>query len=1061
MRKLKKKIVSNRFILIILAFFMFALTVGVGAINVGYSAEVSNTTAINGCTLTYDSDYGVFNTNENSLTITIIGTTDEGLCGDEDNRKQTNVKITYNGTAEAKFSFQYNFTKGDGNGAQCIIDDTNIDSGNNQNYQIPNFQNKKTIDIIVNSGDGSSSTSTLKLYNFNNVIKAESELTLLIPDNGYYTFSDSNNDLITINNESTENVLINSTADIEFTLEAFPNDGYEFFGWYFQEDGKEMSLKSTLNPLKTTSLSASIKPMFVIEGEAIFKNENKYFFDLNDAINNAKNNSSNDKIVILDKSGALPSNTEYTLSDGVMLYIPNNEFVTVYEGKDVVTNNTSFTSQTTEYRVLTLKENTKISVDNSSSIYIANICKATSNAETGYGVGQYGHINLSTESSELIFNTGSKLYCYGYVTGAGTVTANSGSIVYEFFQMADWKGGTISAFTMMGNSEKVFLINQYYVQNIECNFKIHYNAKDIILTGIEASSKLAQAEATFIGNDGIFNITDTNGYIIRKYNYANDIISYNVYGNASLSSISLDLSFGFSLNIKSADYVLPICNNLKINVKSGSEIKIDQDVCLLPGSSLTIEEGAELVFSDETNLYIYDNDSWYGQGFVHSGVDLRDVRFSATLKKRPSIRKLTSSSPDAEININGTVSVNSNAGLYTTISKSSSGEFLGAANIHSSNKTGKIIFLGQLGSQNTTYQFNNNKSPKFVSIPIEPAYLKNGENASTEYFIPSSVSGGVTNKQIVFDSITDSWNLEELVTIKKSIKFIDPINNVSVESTYTVGQPFSFPYAADLNFEYNNYEIKKREIELLGTFEPGETIDVMGNYGDIEAIAIWGGRYSDNDNYYYIDYETGENITGLYKVKNYNDGNVYIHLFNEDGSFASTFTGLYKNNVYNTTYYIEFGIVQENKGLIKYKENPLDEIYEYIYIQSDNSLLTSIDNYYIDTNLNNLLPSGYYSFDSNGYIKRDDLDTTNYDGEPYIKDYVTYIDGIKVSCGLFTYQNYYYYSNINCEIVRDTTFYVSKTNNLGISEGLYYFDGQGRMYDQNFKLIEVKQDETK
>ena len=182
MRKLKKKIVSNRFILIILAFFMFALTVGVGAINVGYSAEVSNTTAINGCTLTYDSDYGVFNTNENSLTITIKGTTSEGVCGDDDKRKETNVKITYNGTAEAKFSFQYNFTKGDGNGAQCIIDDTNIDSGDNQDYQIPNFQNKKTIEIKVNSGDGSSSKSTLKLYNFNNVIKAESELTLLIPD---------------------------------------------------------------------------------------------------------------------------------------------------------------------------------------------------------------------------------------------------------------------------------------------------------------------------------------------------------------------------------------------------------------------------------------------------------------------------------------------------------------------------------------------------------------------------------------------------------------------------------------------------------------------------------------------------------------------------------------------------------------------------------------------------------------------------------------------------------------------------------------------------------------
>lgn len=220
--------------------------------------------------------------------------------------------------------------------------------------------------------------------------------------------------------------------------------------------------------------------------------------------------------------------------------------------------------------------------------------------------------------------------------------------------------------------------------------------------------------------------------------------------------------------------------------------------------------------------------------------------------------------------------------------------------------------------------------------------------------------------------------------------------------------------------------------------------------------------------YFFYDNVSYKDTTGLVRVPSLNNTSTNIYLFNNDSSL-SNYSGVYDHISENQVldkYFIDKGCLYEEKGLYKFTRNNPDNLAEtitdYLYINSDNTLSYSIEKLYIpDEYTNGKLPSGYYSFDSNGYIKRGDLDTTNYNGKPYIKDYVTYIDGIKVSCGLFIYDRYYYYSNTNCEIVRDTTFYVSKTNNLGISEGLYYFDGQGRMYDQNFKLIEVKQDETK
>lgn len=1039
MEKLKKKKLSNKWLLAFLAIFMFIGSVMFSFTTIGYST-ISDQAIIycqnrnTSITESNSSDWSI-NTSNDSSSLIINGQVTGEAGGACSSAKSNNSSLTFTYEGNSTLYIELTFTLILNNG-KCSINGKDYSSGDTITAQLtqtdPNFP------IYIQSAEGNSTTS----INISSLILSQdsrANLTLIPSVNGTYTFNGE---------EITNEKLISVNGLESFTLSAMPDEGYEFFGWYFNDQ-----FVSSSNPYVTTysSSDAVVTARFAIQNSAYFKNNGVVFDNLNDAIKSAQ--TSDDKTIVLNRSGVLFPYVDYTIPSGITLYIPNDSSVNIYTNNDVVQ---EVSSTVKEYMSLTLCGNTSITAENGSVIYVAGICSGTN---TGRITGGYGHIILEDESSTINMQNGTNLYCYGFITGAGIVYAQYGSNVHEFFQMTSWRGGTATS-SMLNKSQKVFVVTQYYVQNIESRFRVYYGANVIVRTGIVASSKLAKANAIFIGSEGVFRIQ--SGYLERTYDYTSDRINYLINGVAKISSIKLDLSitiilFETNLDIDSSKYVLPITNNMTINVSGNSEITIDQDLCLLPGVRLIIDQGSVLRFSQNISLFVYDNDNRYNQKFGGNNFDIAQLSYVGSNNNgkpgKPATRSSTANSPDAEIDLNGEIIVNDGASIYTTLGNLENGIYTGGANIHSSNETGKITFVQGLGSNTKTYQVTQNDTTiTYVDIDVDTAYLKNGDGS---YFIPSQYTGGVENKTIYYDSALDKWTVTETEVQKFNINFKDSKSTATFTMQYTVGESFTFPTKYQVNFSYESYDIKYWQVGN-NSYAPGQSI-VMGNNGDMEAVAIWGGWIQNNGEYKYIDYETGDYLTGLHKLESYNntETNLYIYLFDDNGVYMSSYKGIYFNPVDDETYYIINGKVNETKGITKFYNDLSFENFEYIYIQSDNSLLTSIDNYYIETNLNNLLPSGYYSFDSNGYIKRDDLDTNNYNGQIYIKDYVTYIDGIKVSYGLFVYENHYYYSNINCEIVRNTTFYVSKTNNLGISEGLYYFDEEGQMYDQNFNLIEV------
>ena len=1039
MRKLKKKIVSNRFILIILAFFMFALTVGVGAINVGYSAEVTGLNDELASIIELEADKAnVWNASYDQISGSVKTEKQDGGCFGDDTYTpdSSTLTLTYTGTEEGYLSFNFTLVAG----KRVTIDETEYtsDVGEETSFKkLMNANNNKLL-IKLESPDDTDTSSSIYINSLEfEKINLNLNVTFLLANGGSYYVND-----VLIENET--NLIFDGNET--FNLRAVPYEGYKFVGWYFNDVLSYENIEIDVSVNSNTR----IYPYFIDEDCAVFSNNGKDFYNLNDAISSAQ--QSTDKIILLKESGSLIDNATYILTSGITLYIPNDSSIKIYNDDTFIENEAKVNPSI--YKELIILENTELIIDSGATLYVA--AKASSQSWAAIS-GPYGRINILS-GGKITLKNNSKLFSYGYIIGDGIVNAENGSEVHEIFQFRSWFGADESLEIMNDTTHKVFPINQYYVQNIECYLRINYNVQLVVHTGVSVMNFLFHSETSmnFLGKEGIFTLLNENSYLLRKYDSQNDKVNYDIYGEVNISPITLELKVAARpFVVESKNYVLPVNNNFVINVLNDSTVTISQDLCLLPGVELNIKFGGTLTFIENVSLYVYDTDVWINKKYTSAG-NLGVIQYVSTLEKAPS-RTMNSNSPDATININGLIKTNNGASIYTTLSYESDGTTVkGAANIYSSEGTGKIMYISDIGSITETFQYTNrNGSMEPESIPVAPSYLKNGDGT---YFIPTDECSG---KTVFYNNEpgVQKRELQENEQIERNIIFKDSNSSIakSVIISYTVGEEFTFPYAYDsrLNFTNpNGYSLKRRYIFNLGYFSPGDKV-VLGDYtNDITAIAIWGGRIQEENSYKYIDYNSGNYLKGLNKVQTRNTKDIKIHLFDENGIFLSDYNGFYDAND-NKKYYLELGIVQENVGLttISSPSGVFGE-YEYIYIDVDNSVLTN-GTYYISNTNDYLLPSGSYTFDNNGYIVKEDTTSNRYDGEPYIKDDVTYIDGIRVSLGLFINNNHYSYSDNNGNLVKSKTYYVSKTNSLGINKGLYYFDENGFMYDENFNVIEV------
>ena len=539
-----------------------------------------------------------------------------------------------------------------------------------------------TIEVYIKSG--STTATKITMTNVALVSDVTATATFVPAENGTYTVDGK---------AVTEEYSNTQSSMTPYKVVATPADGYQFLGWYNLTTGKCIATAAT-TALNIES-DCTITAKFVSKSLALFETGGQRFADLNEAVAYARANGQSK--ITLATDGSISGN--YTIPTGITLLIPFDAAGTLYTNAPAAIRDTPASKP---FRTLTMSEGTSITVNG--AISLGGRYFAAGGGQQGRPVGDYGYIKMADNSSITVKN-GGNLYAWGFISGSGSVLAESGATVYEFYQIADFRGG--SASSSMGHG--VFPFSQYFVQNIEVPLTLNAGANEIVYSGVYAMSTTYTTAINFIGDTGMFKVE--SGSFTKDYDEKTDRLVFTVNGKAALNTLSLTLA---SMDVNSASYVLPITNNITINIQSGN-VTINQDAALLAGVEVNIAEGADLTVANGKNVYIYDSDEWNSDNFVWGPCKFKSVAYAPGKAYNRSNNDLV----DAKMDVNG--SVTAIGAIYTT---------KGGADICSSNGTGKYIQQGTPGTATVTYQYNANKSA--VTIPITAAKLHNADGSYVE-----------------------------------------------------------------------------------------------------------------------------------------------------------------------------------------------------------------------------------------------------------------------------------------------------------------------------------------
>ena len=597
-----------------------------------------------------------------------------GTCSDTHHNSTLTIKN--NKTAKATLSFNYAI---EANSGTIEVNGTAVTANGAFNKELAIGE---SIKVYIKSG--STTATKITMTNVALVSDVTATTTFVPAENGTYTVDGK-----TVT-ETYSNTQSSMTA---YQVVATPAEGYQFLGWYNLTTGK--CIATAASTALNIESDCTITAKFASKTVALFETGGQRFADLNEAVAYAQTNGQSK--ITLATDGSISGT--YTIPAGITLLIPFDAAGTLYTDAPAAIRTTPASKA---FRTLTMSEGTSITVNG--AISLGGRYFAAGGGQQGRPVGDYGYIKMADNSSITVKNGGS-LYAWGFISGSGSVLAESGATVYEFYQIADFRGG--SASSNMGN--KVFPFSQYFVQNIEVPLTLNAGANEKVYSGVYAMSTTYTTSINFIGNNGMFKVV--SGSFTKDYDEKTDRLILTVNGEAELNTLALKLA-GMSVN--SASYVLPITNNISINIQSG-KVTINQDAALLAGVEVNIAEGADLTVASGKTIYVYDGDEWNSDNFVWGSCKFKSVAYAPG----KAYNRTNADLKDVKIDVNGTLTAL--GAIYTT---------KGGADICSSGGTGVYSQQGTPGTETVTHQYNSNSND--ISITITPAKLHNADGSYVE-----------------------------------------------------------------------------------------------------------------------------------------------------------------------------------------------------------------------------------------------------------------------------------------------------------------------------------------
>jgi len=976
-----------------------------------------------------------------------------GTCSDT--HYNSTLTITNKRNIKATLSFDYTIAQNNGT---IQVDGTNVTEGSKFSKELaPNA----SIKVYIKSGSTNAATK-ITMTN----VKLVSDVTATV------TFQPAENGSYTVNDKDITEVYTNTQSSMTaYQVVATPAEGYRFMGWYNVTEGKYINTatKAALN----IETDCTITAHFVSKNVALFETYGQRFDDLNDAIKEAQKRLP--ATITLVSDGAIAG--KYTIPSKVTLLIPFDEAKTCYTATPTAT---TVESAAKPFRTLKMTAGSSITLANGASISVGGQYYAAGGGKQGKIVGPYGFIKMESGSA-ITVKSGASLYAWGFISGSGAVTVESGGSVYEWYQVLDFRGGTASS--AMGN--KVFPFNQYAVQNVEVPLTLHAGASETVYTAVYAMSKIFPTSIPFIADNGMFKVK--TGSLTKEYDGSTDRVIYTVNGEAEVNSLNLKLA---GKSVSSSSYVLPLTNNMTINLIFGSKLTVNQTAALLPGVQASIAKGAELVVPSGKSIYIYDVDEW---GSYCSGG--RDEHFVPVVYA-PGRTGKRAPLADAKVDVNGKLTAI--GGIYTTAS---------GADICSSEGTGQYVQQGAPGKEIKTYQYTQSNSDVTAhEIPITPARLHNadgsyadtkGKSSGTTFYYSNGVWGTAkpcNHKNTEIRNAKDATctvpgytgdtyckdcgekiGTGTAIPAKGHKEVVDPAVSATCEKTgKTEGKHCSVCneiIVAQTEIPAKGHTEVVRDQKPATLTEDGYTGDtycaecgILIKKGEVipkggvivswvvegETVKTEACKKGEKPEYTGATPSKAETSRYTYEFSGWTPE---ISEATSDVTYTAKFKAIGKNGLCiegNDTYWIKDGVNVEFPGLIRINVGTDAAPHYHYYYFGEDSKAVKDGMYKVEKNNGLPLPCYNYKFNADGIIEHDEDTSKNGicdgDGSRFY-----YIDGVKVGEGLIMVDGSYYYARTStAEIIRGRSYWITKTNNYPVEAGLYNFDADGKMSIDGF-----------
>ena len=201
------------------------------------------------------------------------------------------------------------------------------------------------------------------------------------------------------------------------------------------------------------------------------------------------------------------------------------------------------------------------------------------------------------ENSTINVEYRGELYALGFVEGDGEIEVESGGYVYEGLFISSFRGGTAT----WKISDEVFPFDQFTVAQIEPKVVIKAGGNYIAKSLIWAGGRYTSGDFVLVGDDAIIRMT--SGSVTKSFDASSCRVTITLDGMGSINDGGIKVR---TLTATTKGKAIPFDGTWHFVVKNNSEIDIHSMLALLPGSSLTIENTANVVVQSTGQLTIFN-----------------------------------------------------------------------------------------------------------------------------------------------------------------------------------------------------------------------------------------------------------------------------------------------------------------------------------------------------------------------------------------------------------------------------------------------------------------------